>query len=84
MTSSGYPMSIPDSEFKKSRKDPLTSVKFTEEQGGGYLGGLEVFHQVRKFSSPGIYHKFHHSPLAKSFIACGLYDSTPTPNIIRA
>jgi hypothetical protein len=56
MTSKGYPISIPESAFKKTHKDPLTSVKFPEEQGGGYLGGLEVFHQVRDISSLGIYH----------------------------
>jgi len=44
-----YPLSIPGSAFKELRKGQDTVVRFSQADGGGYLAGLEVFHQVCLF-----------------------------------
>ena len=52
--------SISASEMKKLKK-PLTQIKWPEGKGGGYVAGLEVFHQLhclnslRQYSYPEYY-----------------------------
>jgi hypothetical protein len=41
-----YPLSIPGTSFPKLHKNKTTAVQFPEKDGGGYLAGLEVFHQL--------------------------------------
>ena len=40
--------SISEDEMKRIRK-PSSQVRFPEEAGGGFVAGLEIFHQVNPY-----------------------------------